>query len=912
MNDREQRELARRITELERRLGGLSAQQLNRSSLEDGSIKEYSEGQLVSVIGQQFDGAHGVQVINGPTPPRPGPPTVAGVLNGIRIEYLATDADDRPMVVPTDFARFEVHVGISPTGLGVNTIPRTTIESPRGGTITPAVSFNTDYYVAIVCVATSGKRSAPSDVVGPVRALQATAEDLDVDFEELRGTRIFYGPDTPTTAKADLWLKEPDNVAYRYDIVSQTWVKVQDQGIVKALQDAKTAGDAANKAGIDALAAQGAANTAQTTANNAGAAALTADQKAQAAANVAAGKTTTFRQDSPPSTTGRTVGDEWYETDMGNRLHIWNGTVWTLTQAGVDAISATARQLGAITTYRQATAPASGMLLGDFWIDSDDNVLYRWEGSTPSWVKVQDVNIQTAITNAATAQAVADGKMRIFAQTTAPTGLLAIDVGDMWIDTDDGNKVYTWVWNSATSTGSWQARLLGNSSIEPKSLIASNVVATGTITASLFEASLVLATTIIAGAPLGDHARMTPTGFRVFAADPIDNVPNEVVRMGTDTNDYLAVVNSAGNLVASVDDTGRASFDGLTVNSDPYFGGKTLSQIITERTRENTYRGVIYLGNFDQRTPQIRNEVGLAQFVFPCVAGRTYSITVNGPFVHWGPGTDTELSALYRIATTTGTTPAQATITSQEIHREYRSGLPEFYWQNMNASFIWDSGTTGLASLLISMLVYFGPPATAAAWNWIGFNVEDLGPTNNRPVTRNAGGGTWYTGAAPPTETPKTQYYVDLAPLGWESFRGNGTKRTDVPGPVQGWDPSGFNGDGKGHWWFAIPNITGTVDRVDFYCYSNHWYYNSGGTAIFNAAVAGVPYNKQRADWHVGGYPKPGGKTVTLPSDWWPQFRSGVANRFDGVTVGPSGGSNLTYYGRFDGPSARLRIWYTQ
>ena len=46
-----------------------------------------------------------------------------------------------------------------------------------------------------------------------------------------------------------------------------------------------------------------------------------------------------------------------------------------------------------------------------------------------------------AITAAATAQATADGKVTTYFQDTTPTAEAA---GDLWIDTDDGNKLHRW------------------------------------------------------------------------------------------------------------------------------------------------------------------------------------------------------------------------------------------------------------------------------------------------------------------------------------------------------------------------------------------------------------------------------------------------------------------------------------
>jgi len=104
--------------------------------------------------------------------------------------------------------------------------------------------------------------------------------------------------------------------------------------------------------------------------------------------------------------------------------------------------------------FYQSSAPSSGMSTGDFWIDSDDNKLYRYNGS---WAEVQDDGIATAITNAATAQSTADGKVTTFIQTSAPT---AEGAGDLWIDSDDGYKMYRWsgsAWVDVRDTGIAQA-----------------------------------------------------------------------------------------------------------------------------------------------------------------------------------------------------------------------------------------------------------------------------------------------------------------------------------------------------------------------------------------------------------------------------------------------------------------------
>lgn len=106
---------------------------------------------------------------------------------------------------------------------------------------------------------------------------------------------------------------------------------------------------------------------------------------------------------------------------------------------------------GKITSFYQATTPTADGI-GDIWFDTDDgNKMYRWNGV--SWAVAQDTEITTAITAASDAQATADGKVKTFFQTSAPT---AEAIGDLWMDSDDKNKMYRWsgsAWVSVRDAG---------------------------------------------------------------------------------------------------------------------------------------------------------------------------------------------------------------------------------------------------------------------------------------------------------------------------------------------------------------------------------------------------------------------------------------------------------------------------
>lgn len=128
--------------------------------------------------------------------------------------------------------------------------------------------------------------------------------------------------------------------------------------------------------------------------------------------------------------------------DLGNAI-----------QAAADA-QATAD--GKITTFvLPSTTPPTAEGIGDFWIVKDQgNNLLRWNGS--AWEDIRDQGIPQALQDAAGAQATADGKIVTFFQASPPT---ATAIGDLWFDTDDGNKPYRAASKGADQivVGEWEA-----------------------------------------------------------------------------------------------------------------------------------------------------------------------------------------------------------------------------------------------------------------------------------------------------------------------------------------------------------------------------------------------------------------------------------------------------------------------
>lgn len=139
--------------------------------------------------------------------------------------------------------------------------------------------------------------------------------------------------------------------------------------------------------------------------------AANAAQQAQTAAD---GKNKIYYQATQPGLTGNKEGDTWFDTANGYRAYIWNGTAWSLSPFGSEAIADDAvtlakvgedlqsfmdginnKALAAQTSadgkntvfYQAAQPPTTGRKTGDTWYNTaKDNAISKWDGS--KWTEI--------------------------------------------------------------------------------------------------------------------------------------------------------------------------------------------------------------------------------------------------------------------------------------------------------------------------------------------------------------------------------------------------------------------------------------------------------------------------------------------------------------------------------------------
>ena len=171
---------------------------------------------------------------------------------------------------------------------------------------------------------------------------------------------------------------------------------------------------------------------------------------------------TIFREDNAPTATA--VGDLWYDTNDNNRLYRadsvgsnqvtageWIEVSPNKSTVGLDNV-ANERQ---VSIFRQDDAPTS-LAVGDLWYDTNDNNrLYRATAAGNNAVTSgQWVLVNVNATGIGLGNVANERQITVFRQTSVPTALAA---GDLFVDTDDGNKLYraTAAGNNAVATNQW-------------------------------------------------------------------------------------------------------------------------------------------------------------------------------------------------------------------------------------------------------------------------------------------------------------------------------------------------------------------------------------------------------------------------------------------------------------------------
>lgn len=183
----------------------------------------------------------------------------------------------------------------------------------------------------------------------------------------------------------------------------------------------------------------------------------------------------------------------------------------------------------------------------------------------------------TALSNATTAQSTADGKNKIYRQTSEPTGGTYAS-GDIWFDTDDNNKIYRYDSSIAPPASKWVAVQLGGNALAN---INANSITAGTIDASVITVSNINAGNISTGAI---NAGGVEIGNDVGPGDGHNGLSlssgdfnNIFLRRESDSVVFFRVNSGGANSMTFDSSSGVLNIAGTVTASAGAIGGFTLS-----------------------------------------------------------------------------------------------------------------------------------------------------------------------------------------------------------------------------------------------------------------------------------------------------------------------------------------------
>ncbi|WAB10795.1 minor tail protein [Arthrobacter phage Tuck] len=434
------------------------------------------------------------------------------------------------------------------------------------------------------------------------------------------------------------------------------------------------------------------------------------------------------------------------------------------------------------------------------------------------------------------------------------------------------------------------------------------------VTAQKLESSLVLTSEVIAGNPSGNHAKLDGSGFRVMAPPADGAAPTEVIRLGTDTDDYFGVVGADGNLTASITSEGGIAAKDLDIANSLSLGGEDLGLKIDYMPQRLVAWGQVPIDTNAMYLNPTGTEIGLFELGWdsnqePGRDSRMYLFNLNNVLIRSSTVGQVGLRLRY---TTDGTAP---TVNSPVIQYSYGYvGVANGY-TSFNINRIIGSNNGNYIRVLVTL--WSGSGGTVSVLKdtnqaYLYSTVVDLGASCPPTAVASGGGGT-NGGAAPaPPSNPTVTTTKEWTATSIKSFDGSGNFYNYNTGYMySGLSPAGY-GDLRSV--AVFPSLTSTlsgatINDIWIYVYYDFWYYGSGG----NAAISLHGYSSQPASnpsisfsMMSNGWPRAAGRWVRLPDSTYAGFKSGS---WKGFALGGHGGGYTEYGYAHD---ARIKIRYTK
>lgn len=908
--------LARDIRELRREVRSASqANQAAHTTIEDGAIRSRDrDGNLQLLIGRQDDGSSTVKHVEGPTPLVLSTPLVEVDGPVVRVAW-----DGRTQGGETqfeDFARADV---IAADEFGERVVGN--LGSREGTEVIFKSRVSGTVSVWLVARSLSGKTSQPSDIVEVEVAFPSLEEKLREADDALADLR---------ESLEGLDLSELPQLREDLD-AARGRLSDAETAITDAfgqLEEIPGQISAAQQAAIDAAAAdaQTKATAAQSAAEQAAQALVDAIEKGASPEDIAALQEYAD-QAADAARAAAEAAAQGFANTVPRPLH---GTA-------VPTTNAPAAPDGSV--YFRHQTNLSGRVIAQY-----NRVGGAWV-STP----IDDSAIANLDVGKLTAGAAAIAEVVSQKIAAAVGAFLELDVGQLtvtgqsnlndvvaeriasavgkFLELEVGKLVAgEGVLDEAVINRLWSEIVVAGMAVADEFIgenaILENAVKARHVDAEAIDGMVITGPTIQTS---HEHPKtmLSPTGFHITDAEGADIVNLTANPDGEDRN-YFGITDSDGSTLANISDEGIISGRGLNIEEDPVFMGKELLGTQAEFSHPSEFeadgmldfvpRGMIaraYRNNAG-RSAFTNTETDILEFSYEHEPSRAYKIVI-APFSIYVDGGNA-YGYLNVYISTDGSRPrADGNPTFRQLVRNPSSSRAlysfggEFYH-------VTDLPPTTVRILYTftadgGQVSFFGNVSGAAIRTWVedmGLSVPDTGVDRNdrREITS--------TVPPPaPTEPERRNYTKTYKATSGRTFWTSGGYRTDnTQYAYQGNGPTG----GSQRSIVLFPSMTGDLSGAEItamrvYIYFEHWYYSSGGEAKIHAhSRSDLPTSIPAMQGMVtsSNWPKPGGRWVNIPKEYWNNFRTGD---YKGIGLGnPTG--NRTQYGYARISSMKIEVKY--
>lgn len=452
--------------------------------------------------------------------------------------------------------------------------------------------------------------------------------------------------------------------------------------------------------------------------------------------------------------------------------------------------------------------------------------------------------------------------------------------------------------NASSPSEAVQSSILLVDSAHISDLTASKITA-GTILASLLMGAR------ITTAEDGARVELNTTGVVLYDdnGQPVINIT------AAGSGNFFAITDGTDSALATIDSDGNGSFQEVSADDVIIDGESFLDDYY-----DPLPKGIVAYGSWsaaDEGTFQHAGTAGAGnqdpfmELSFVAQAGRRYRVRCNSQV----DSSVVDEDFAFELRDGGENTP---TTSSTRLARSEIGGGSEGFAVDLFLEYVGEF-TAGLHRLLWTFFGFDGQMVIYLDNHPAIMYVEDIGSSVLVPNTAII-----QTGSAAPVTTYERTYSATW----FQTYRGDLTQKSDTTAN-QGQLDSGSDGNQRSLVGFDYATIRSdlsgaTITKITMTAYAEHWWYNSGGTAVIGthnytskpSSWADSKVNQDRT--RSSGWPRSAKRTVTLSNSIGNEFRDGTTT---GIAFGPGPSSDVIYYGKFTGSGSNrpsITITYTK